>query len=295
MADDGRLLFSHEVVAAAQFVASPPGTAERDVSVLGFGMWGALSDDGQTVAFSEEGPVGPSGYLVFVRRLDGTAAVEIGEGQAMGITPDGKAVVALVPGEPTKIRVLPTGAGETRTLDVAPVQVDAYFVSWMPGAKEFVFLGHEGNARPRAYRVALAGGPARPATSRSGNEFWNKVSPDGRFLLQAPGVGTELQGRGAIVDLTSGQVRELQLANGDQPIAWERDGRHVFVAQERDAGATIYLFDLSTSRREIWKEIRPADPAGLLSIGRFYVTPSGNAYAYGATRYLSALYTYSKK
>jgi len=40
--------------------------------------------------------------------------------------------------------------------------------------------------------------------------------------------------------------------------------------------------------------IRPADPAGLLSIGRFYVTPSGNAYAYGATRYLSALYTYSQ-
>ena len=82
---------------------------------------------------------------------------------------------------------------------------------------------------------------------------------------------------------------------GDQPIAWEQDGRHVFVAQERDGGATIYRFDLSTSKREIWKEIRPADPAGLLSIGRFYVTPSGNAYAYGATRYLSALYAYSKK
>jgi Tol biopolymer transport system component len=294
IADDGRLLFSHETVGAAQFVA-PPGTAERDMSVLGFGMWGALSDDGRTLAFTEAGPVGGSGYLVFVRRLDGSPAIEIGDGTTLGITPDGKTVVALVPGQPTTLRVLPTGAGETRTFDVAPVQVDAYFISWMPGAKEFVFLGHEGDARPRAYRVALAGGPARPATREPGAGFWNKVSPDGRFLLQAPGVGTELQGRGAIVDLTSGEARELQLADGDQPIAWERDGRHVFVAQERDGGATIYRVDLSTSTREIWKEIRPADPAGLLSLGRFYVTPSGNAYAYGATRYLSALYTYSKK
>jgi Tol biopolymer transport system component len=165
----------------------------------------------------------------------------------------------------------------------------------MPGAKEFVFLGHEGDARPRAYRVALTGGPARLVTRQAGAEFWNKVSPDGGFLLQAPGVGMELQGRGAIVDLENGQARELQLADGDQPIAWDQDGRHVFVAQERDAAATIYRLDLSTSKREVWKEIRPADPAGLLSIGRFYVTPSGNAYAYGATRYLSALYTYSKK
>ena len=295
MAGDGRLLFSHEMVSSAQFVATPR-MAERDVSVLGFGMWGALSDDGQTLAFTEAGSVGARGYLVFVRRLDGSPAIEIGEGATLGITPDGKTVVALMPGQPTKIRVLPTGAGETRTVDVAPVEVDQYFISWMPGAQEFVFLGHEGDARPRAYRVSLAGGPARPATRAPGAaEFWNRVSPDGRFLLQAPGVGAELQGRGAIVDLTTGQARELQLADGDQPVAWEQDGRHVFIGQERDAGATIYRFDLSTSKREIWKEIRPADPAGLLSVGRFYVTPSGNAYAYGATRYLSALYTYSQK
>jgi eukaryotic-like serine/threonine-protein kinase len=296
MADDGRLLFSHEMVSAAQFVATPR-MAERDVSVLGFGMWGALSDDAQTLAFTEAGPVGASsGYLVFVRRLDGSPAVEIGEGATLGITPDGKTVVALMPGQPTKIRVLPTGAGETRTVDVAPVEVDQHFISWMPGAQEFVFLGHEGDARPRAYRLSLAGGPARPVTREPGAaEFWNRVSPDGKFLLQAPGVGAVLQGRSAIVDLTNGQVRDLQLADGDQPVAWEQDGRHVFIGQEHDAGATIYRFDLSTSKREIWKDIRPADPAGLLSVGRFYVTPSGNAYAYGATRYLSALYTYSQK
>jgi hypothetical protein len=58
------------------------------------------------------------------------------------ITPDGKAVVAVVPSQSTKIRAV-----ETRAWDVAPVQVDSHFASWMPGAREFVFLGHEGDAR----------------------------------------------------------------------------------------------------------------------------------------------------
>jgi Tol biopolymer transport system component len=290
LAEDRTLLFSHETIGAAQLVASPPGDPERDVSVAGYAVWGALSADGKTVAFSE---VSTGDYLVFVRRLDGSPAIEIGEGSTMGITPDARHVVALVPGQPTKIRVLPTGAGETRTFDVAPVHVDSYFVSWLPGAKEFVFLGHEGDAQPRAYRVSLDGGPARRATNQEGGEFWNKVSPDGRSLLQAPGVGD--QGRAVIVDLVSGAVRSVPLLAGDQPIAWDQDEKHIFVAQERDGGGTIYRVDLSTWRREVWKEIRPADLAGLLSVGRFYVTPSGNAYAYDAVRYLSALYTYAKK
>ena len=79
--------------------------------------------------------------------------------------------VVLVPSQPTKIRILPTGAGEARTFDVAPVHVDWYFVSWLPGATEFVFLGHEGADTPRAYRVAMAGGPARPLTNIPGAHF----------------------------------------------------------------------------------------------------------------------------
>ena len=50
--------------------------------------------------------------------------MELGEGDDIGMTPDGKYVVALVPTQPTKLRVLPTGAGEARTYDIAPVNVD---------------------------------------------------------------------------------------------------------------------------------------------------------------------------
>jgi hypothetical protein len=67
------------------------------------------------------------------------------------------------------------------------------------------------------------------------------------------------------------------------------------VEAEGDESTTIFRVDAFTGRREIWKQIRPNDPAGALSLSHFYVTPSGNAYAYNAERVLSALSVYSPK
>ena len=294
IAAGGRLLFTHEDIDSVQLVASPSTALERDVTVLGHAVNGAISSDGKAVAFTESGAGAPDDYLVFFRRLDGSAAVELGEGSIIGMTPDGKDVVALVPSQPTKLRVLPTGAGEPRTFDVAPVQVDDGSVSWMPGAKEFVFLGHEGIAPPRAYRVSLEGGPARPLTNGEGAQSWNRVSPDGKFVLQGAGVGME-GGQNVIVELSTGKSRPAPLQEGEAPIDWDQDGKHIFVAQEGDESATIFRVDAFTGRREMWKQIKPNDPAGMLSLSHFFVTPSGNAYAYNAERVLSALYVYSQK
>jgi len=59
--------------------------------------------------------------------------------------------------------------------------------------------------------------------------------------------------------------------------------------------ATIFRVDLNSGKREVWKQIRPADPAGILSIRSFFVTPSGSAYTYSAARGLSSLYVYSQR
>ena len=292
---DGRLLFSHESLSSAQMVASPANGPERNVAALGYATYGALSSDGKMVAFTESGPGSTDDYLIFFRRLDGSAAVELGEGSSMGLTPDGKYVVAQVPSHPTRLRILPTGAGETRTFDIAPVNVDRHFISWIPGAREFVFLGHEGLDPPHAYRVAMAGGPARSLTSQKGAHFWNRISPDGKFVLEAAGVANNWGVPPVMVDLASGAVHPAALLEGDGPVDWDQDGRHVFVVRESESEATILRVDVFTGHREVWKQIRPADPAGVLSMTRFYVTPSGNAYAYSASRVLSALYVYSKK
>jgi eukaryotic-like serine/threonine-protein kinase len=300
IASDGRLLFSSDAQAGEQMVVSPADAPPRNVSTMGYGIYGELSADGKSIAFTESGPGTPLDYLIFYRKLDEPAAVNIGEGDSVGLSPDGKYVVAEVPSQPTKIRILPTGAGEARTFDVAPVEVDRVFVSWLRGAKEFSFLGHEGTNPPHAYRVALAGGPARPLTNQPGAHFWNRISPDGKYVLQGPGVA--LMGaasnwgniRMELLDLYTGETRPAALEPEDEPIDWAQDSRHVFVARETDEGATLFKVDVFSGQREVWKQVRPADPAGMLRLSLFSVNPAGNAYAYSTTRVLSALYVYSK-
>jgi eukaryotic-like serine/threonine-protein kinase len=293
IASDGRVLVSNDSITSTQMVASPASGPERDVSALGWATYGALSDDAKTIVFCEVGSYATFDYLVFFRRLDGSAAAEIGEGGAIGLTPDGKYAIAFLPSQPTKLRILPTGAGETRTLDVAPVHVERSLISWMPGAKEFVFLGHEGEGPQKGYRMFLEGGPARPLTTLPGAHFWNRVSPDGKFVLETSAVANGPQ-QNVIIELAAGKVRPAPLLQGDQPVDWDQDGAHAFVVQKGDAEATIYRVDMASGKREVWKQIRPADPSGILSIRGFFVTPSGKAYTYSATRALSSLYVYSQ-
>jgi Tol biopolymer transport system component len=294
IAADGRLLMSDERIDAAQMVASPANSPERDVSAVGYATYGALSADGKSIVFGESGKAAGHDYMVFYRRLDGSAAVEIGEGQAIGVTPDGKYAIAFLPSQPTNLRVLATRAGQSGTLDVAPVSVDRALISWMPGGKEFVFLGHEGDAPLRGYRVSFAGGPARPLTNLPGAHLWNCISPDGKFVLETSTVANEPE-QNVIVELATSKVRNAPLLQGDQPAQWDQDGAHAFVIQKRDVEATIFRVDLNSGKREVWKQIRPADPAGILSLRSFFVTPSGNAYSYSATRALSSLYVYSQQ
>ena len=53
--------------------------------------------------------------------------------------------------------------------------------------------------------------------------------------------------------------------------------------------ARIFLVDLETGHRTLWKEIIPGDPSGA-TIGRVLLTPDGKSYAYALARDLSKRY-----
>ncbi|MGZ8797902.1 MAG: hypothetical protein ACXW2F_11185, partial [Thermoanaerobaculia bacterium] len=53
---------------------------------------------------------------------------------------------------------------------------------------------------------------------------------------------------------------------------------------------SIDRIDLASGAREVWQEIVPDDPAGVMDIMPIYITPDGASYAYGFRRYLSELY-----
>ena len=46
--------------------------------------------------------------------------------------------------------------------------------------------------------------------------------------------------------------------------SWSADGRSLYVIEKQEKTAKVFRRDLATGRREPWKEITPADPAGFL-------------------------------
>jgi hypothetical protein len=52
----------------------------------------------------------------------------------------------------------------------------------------------------------------------------------------------------------------------------------------------IYKVDIRTGRQESWKNILPRDPAGIMVLVSFRVTPDGRSQAYTWHRALSNLY-----
>ena len=68
------------------------------------------------------------------------------------------------------------------------------------------------------------------------------------------------------------------------------DGHSLYLAKRLEMPIRVYRFDPATGRRDLIKEVMPADPAGLFTPNRIFMTPDGKGYAYSVTRVLSELY-----
>ncbi len=50
------------------------------------------------------------------------------------------------------------------------------------------------------------------------------------------------------------------------------------------------LLDIRTGKKELWKELMPPDPAGVMTVSPVNVTPDWKSYAYSYQRSLADLY-----
>ena len=78
---------------------------------------------------------------------------------------------------------------------------------------------------------------------------------------------------------------------GDDPdcCGWTDDGR-LYVKRMIGLPSRVYKLDPETGKRELWQELMPADPAGVVSVNGVFPTPDGRAYVYTYARVLSDLY-----
>ena len=97
--------------------------------------------------------------------------------------------------------------------------------------------------------------------------------------------------QGLLVPLDGGEARALPgVEEGEVPLRFSADGRSVYLWKRGDVPARVTRLDVETGKREAWKDLLPADPAGVERISNVLVTPDGKGYAYCYARLLSDLF-----
>ncbi len=268
------------------------GAKERDLSWLDYSWPADLSADGKTLLFDEEGVGGgvqfgkgqELTYAVYMRGVDGSPAIRLGEGAAAALSPDQQWVIAQTPGFPAQFRLLPTGAGEPKALTNDAINHDT--ARWLPDGKHFIFAGNEPAHGVRLYLQDVAGGKPQAIAPEGVNGTNFAVSPDGRFVA---GIGPD--GKGYLFPAHGGEPISISgLLPAEQPIGWTQDSKSLYTYRLGEVPAKVYRLDPATGQRTSWKELMPADPAGVATIGPILITPDGKTYVYGFHRTLADLY-----
>jgi len=82
----------------------------------------------------------------------------------------------------------------------------------------------------------------------------------------------------------------LGVTTEDEPVGWTTDGKGVWVFRRAELPARVARLDVATGKREVWKELIPADGAGVTEVTQPLPTPDGRYYVYTYVRMLADLY-----
>jgi hypothetical protein len=275
----GSVLLSHGSMRAGVHCRIGGELAERDLSWLDWSQNPDLSADGKLLLFDEEGEGAGPLRSVYLRNTNGSPAVRLGDGDALGLSPDGKWALSLLH-SPSRLVLLPTGAGEPRALAHEELKHHSR-AFWFPDGNRILFAANREGRPPRSYVQEIDSSVARPVTPEGTIAY--AASPDGRHvagkdpqpMLYPIEGGSPLPIPGAVL--------------GDEPIRWHEDGPSLFVRLGQ-VPARVFRLDLTTGLRETFLELMPSDPAGIPSVDRVSLTPDGRSYAYSYSRHLSDLY-----
>jgi Tol biopolymer transport system component len=287
VAPDGRVLLGQESLRSIVAGLAPGARDERDLSWTDFSLGHDLSDDGRTVLLSEGGVgTGPL-YDAYLRRMDGSPATRLGEGQPMALSPDQKWVLILMLTSPPELLLVPTRAGSPRRLPRGRIQEYSYVASWFPDGSRVLFQGRESSGRERLYAQSVDGGEPVAITLEGVHLpiFTDPISPNGATVAAfGPDERVRLYGVGGGATIVPG------LAVGEAPLLWSRDGNSLFTV-ERQGAARMRLnkVDLRTQRKTFVRDIAPP-VAGLMSIIHVQAAMDTSAYIYSYWQRLTDLY-----
>ncbi len=290
VAQDGRVLLAQESLRREVYGRAPGAAAERDLSWLDYASPQGISDDGSIFTFGEFGEAGGKGRT-YVRKTDGSPAVRLADGDPIGISADGRWVLAQTEGEQIARRfvLLPTGPGQPKPVSTEPMnyEMGAFF----PEGKRVLLVGNRPGHRRQVFVQAVDGGAPRPVTPEGiapgGSDFLPAISPDGRFIVVRDEAESVF-----LWPVEGGPPRQIpgRVIDQDSIVNFTSDGQGLLVFQGIDIPTRVSRLNISTGDRQPLLELTPRDPAGVVGIDNLNMTRDGQTYVYSFVRRLSDLY-----
>jgi Tol biopolymer transport system component/predicted Ser/Thr protein kinase len=281
IARDGRVLCSVNSSRREIVGFSAGDKSERNLTWLNWSFPIDISSDGRTVLFDEQNiqPIG-----IYLRKLDGSPAVRIGEGASIGFSPDGRSVLAIRELEGGQFTLLPTGAGEPKLLGKTGINCQS--AMWLPDGRRILISGNEPGHGSRLFVQDIPDGKPRAITPEGVSFFFHTVAPDGKSV-----VATGADRRVAIYPIEPGEPRAVPgLEPEDVPLRFTADGASIYVYRPSAPPLRVEKVDVKTGRRTLWKELRPPDPSGVEQVGPIQISPDETSYVYSYRRAIDELY-----
>ncbi len=287
IAKNGRVLLTRESPRVGIRGMLAGDERERDMSFLDYSFAADLAADGTTLLFDEEGEAGGANYTVFLRKSDKSPVVRLGEGNALALSPDGKWTLAIIPAPGSPLLLLPNGTGDRKSIALGSVNAEQG-ATWLPDSKSVLFGGSEPNHGLRIYLLGVDGEKPRPVTPEGVIVALPgfAVSNDGKWVAA---ISPDHKGTMYPLDGSAPKIVPGILA-GEFPLRFSPDDRFLYLWKRGDIPAHVNRVEVATGKRDLWKDLMPADPAGVERISNVLVAPDAKSYVYCYARLLSDLF-----
>jgi eukaryotic-like serine/threonine-protein kinase len=280
VARDGRVLLTTVNSRLGIHYLPPSGTAPRDLAWLDSSLMYDLSNDGQSIVFVELSNGQGRNSAIYMRKTDGSPAVQLGSGNRPSLSPDGKWVACIHhDAGSSSLMLLPTGPGESRFPKIEGMHFDG--VEWFPDNKHILFTGNETGHATRTWMYDLETNQSTPLTPEGTRG--TRVSPDGKWFVTVDAQKLLLS------PVSGGDSKTVTDLQGESVLRWSGDGRYLFLQQREPASIKISRLDLTTHRKEPWLVVKVPEP-GAQFLGPVALSADGKSCATTFQRDLANLF-----
>jgi eukaryotic-like serine/threonine-protein kinase len=280
VARDGRVLLTTVNSRLGIHYLPPNGGAQRDLAWLDSSLMYDLSSDAQSLVFVELSSGQGRNSAIYLRKTDGSPAIQLGYGNRPSLSPDGKWVACIHhDADRSSLMLLPTGPGESRFPKIEGMHFDG--VEWFPDNKRILFTGNETGHAIRTWMYDLETNQSTPLTPEGTRG--TRVSPDGKFFI------TVDPHKLILSPVEGGDSRTIADLQGESVVRWSADGRYLFLQQREPADIKVSRLDVTTHRKEPWLVVKTPEP-GAQFLGPLALSADGKACATTFQRDLANLF-----